>query len=212
MADPTPKNLNPLAIFAGFIPWIVFSLVAQRLAADGVAWSALLSAVISLAFVVHGRRVGSPTQIDIYSLVLFTVIAAVGFVGDHRVDLWLYEWGRPLVGVVLGLTLLATSPARPFTAEYAKRSTPREYWDSPLFRRINLVLSATWGVAIVVMGAAAVLVTALDAHAEGTDSPYLLDLFLNWVVPIGLIAWMIHFTNTYPERAGHDVDERRTSA
>lgn len=212
MADPTPKNLNPSAIFAGFIPWIVFSLVAQRLAADGVAWSALLSAVISLAFVVHGRRVGSPTQIDIYSLVLFTVIAAVGFVGDHRVDFWLYEWGRPLVGVVLGLTLLATSPTRPFTAEYAKRSTPREYWDSPLFRRINLVLSATWGVAIAVMGAAAVLVTALDAHAEGTDSPYLLDLFLNWVVPIGLIAWMIHFTNTYPERAGHDVDERRTPA
>lgn len=212
MSDTTPKNLNPLAIFAGFIPWIVFSLVAQRLAADGVAWSALLAAVISLVFVLRGRRTGSPTQIDIYSLILFTAIAVIGFVGDHSVDLWLYEWGRPLVGVILGLTLLATSSTRPFTAEYAKRSTPREYWDSPLFRRINLVLSAAWGVAIAVMGSAAVLVTALDAQATGTDSPYLLDLILNWVVPICLIAWMIHFTNTYPERAGHEADERQAAS
>jgi nitrate reductase NapE component len=207
MPDSESKNLNPLSIFTGFIPWIAFTLTAQRLAADGVAWSALLAAVLGLVFVVRGRRTGSPTQMDIYSLILFTVIAVVGFIGDHGVDVWLYEWGRPLVGVVLGLTVLATSSIRPFTAEYAKQSTPREYWDSPLFRRINFVLSAAWGVAITAMGAAAVLVTALDAHATGTDSPYLLDFFLNWVVPIGLIVWMIHFTNTYPDRAGRDADE-----
>ncbi|MEE2060687.1 DUF3159 domain-containing protein [Rhodococcus artemisiae] len=212
MSDSSTKNLNPLSIFAGFIPWIVFTLVAQRLAADGVAWSALLAAVMSLVFVIYGRRTSSPIQLDIYSLVLFTVIAVVGFIGDHRVDQWLYEWGRPLVGVVLGLALLATSSVRPFTAEYAKQSTPREYWDSPLFRRINLVLSATWGVAIAVMGAAAVLVTVLDAHATGTDSPYLIDFLLNWVVPIGLIVWMIHFTNTYPDRAERNAEASSTTA
>lgn len=212
MPDNSPKNLNPLSIFVGFVPWIVFTLVAQRLAADGVAWSALLAAVMSLVFVIYGRRTSSPTQIEMYSLVLFTVIAVVGFIGDHRVDQWLYEWGRPLVGVVLGLAVLATSSIRPFTAEYAKKSTPREYWDSPLFRRINLVLSAAWGVAITLMGAAAVLVTALDAHATGTDSPYLLDFFLNWAVPIGLIVWMIHFTNTYPDRAERDAEEPSTTA
>ncbi len=212
MPDNSPKNLNPLSIFVGFVPWIVFTLVAQRLAADGVAWSALLAAVLSLVFVIHGRRTSSPTQIEMYSLVLFTVIAVVGFIGDHRVDQWLYEWGRPLVGVVLGLAVLATSSIRPFTAEYAKKSTPREYWGSPLFRRINLVLSVAWGVAITVMGAAAVLVTALDAHATGTDSPYLLDFFLNWAVPIGLIVWMIHFTNTYPDRAERNAEESSTTA
>jgi hypothetical protein len=212
MPEPEPKNLNPLSLFVGFIPWIVFSLVAQRPAADGVAWSALLSAVLSLVFVIRGRRTHSPTQIDIYSLVLFTVIAAVGFIGDHRVDEWLYEWGRPLVGVVLGLTLLTTASGRPFTAEYAKRSTPREYWSSPLFRRINLVLSAAWGVAITAMGAAAVLVTVLDAHPDGTDNAHLVDFFLNWAVPIGLVAWMIHFTNTYPDRAVRNAGELPAAA
>lgn len=209
MSDPAPKNLNPLAIFAGFLPWIAFTFVAQRLSADGVAWSALFAAALSLLFLLRGRRTGNPVQLDIYSLILFTVIAVVGFVGDYSVDLWLYEWGRPLVGVVLGVVLLVTASIRPFTAEYARQSTPREYWDSPLFRRINRDLSAAWGIAITVMGGAAVLVTVLDAHATGTDSPYLLDLFLNWVVPIGMIAGMIHVTNTYPDRLGRKADEQQ---
>ncbi|MGW0038066.1 hypothetical protein [Gordonia sp. NPDC003376] len=201
MSDTKDKNLNPLAIFAGFIPWIAFAIVASRLAADGVAWSALLSATISLAFIIYNRRTGGPTQMDIYSLVLFGVIAVVGFIGDHAVDDWLYEWGRPLVGVILGLTLLVSSPVRPFTAEYAKRSTPREFWDSPLFRRINLILSAAWGVVITLIGVSGVLVTVFDAHATGTDSAHLVDFFLNWAVPIGLMVWMVHFTNSYPDRA-----------
>jgi hypothetical protein len=196
-----PKNLSPLAIFSGFIPWIAFTLVAQRMAANSVAWSALLAAAIGVVAVVRSRRTGAPTQMDVYSIVLFGVIAVVGFIGGDGIDRWLYEWGRPLVGVVLGLILLATASARPFTAEYAKRSTPREYWTSPLFRRINFVLSASWGVAILVMGAASVLVTALDAHPTGTDSAHLVDFFLNWAVPILLIAFMIHFTNTYPDKA-----------
>ena len=117
--------------------------------------------------------------------------------------------GRPLTGVVLGLILLVTSFARPFAAEFAKQSTPREYWSSQLFRRINFVLSAAWGVAIAVMGAAAVLVTALDAHAANTESPCLLDFLLNWVVSICMIAAMIHLTNTYPDRAGRAADNRQ---
>jgi hypothetical protein len=208
MADSSAKNLNPLSIFVGFVPWVAFTFVAQRLSADGVAWSALFAAALSLVLFLRGRNRNVPTQLDVYSLTLFGVIAVVGFIGDHRVDQWLYEWGRPLVGVVLGSIILATASTRPFTAEYAKRSTPREYWDSPLFRRINLVLSAAWGVAIAVMGAAAVLVTAVDAHATDTDSPYLIDFALNWAVPICVIAWMIHFTNTYPDRAGKAADEQ----
>lgn len=66
MSDTTAKNLNPFSIFAGFVPWIVFTFVAQRVTADGVAWSALLSTIISLVFIVHGRRLAGPTQIDIY--------------------------------------------------------------------------------------------------------------------------------------------------
>ncbi len=35
--------LSRFGFVLGFLPWIAFSFVAQRLAANGVAWSALLA-------------------------------------------------------------------------------------------------------------------------------------------------------------------------
>src|SRR5215218_3939985 len=127
----TPPGLTPLALITGFLPWIVFSVVSQRLAADAVAWSALLATAMAAVAVLRDRRRHGPQILDLGSLVLFAVIAVTGFVGGTGVDRWLFEWGRPLVGVVLGLYLLLTVPVLPFTAEYARRTTPREYWDSP---------------------------------------------------------------------------------
>jgi hypothetical protein len=88
----------------------------------------------------------------------------------------------------------------PFTEEYARQTVPREYWGSPTFKKINRVLSAAWGAAIVVIGAAGVLVTVLDAHAGDTARNNVEDLVLNWVVPIAVIWAMIKFTATYPDR------------
>jgi hypothetical protein len=196
----TPPGLTPLALITGFLPWIVFSVVSQRLAADAVAWSALLATAMAAVAVLRDRRRHGPQILDLGSLVLFAVIAVTGFVGGTGVDRWLFEWGRPLVGVVLGLYLLLTVPVLPFTAEYARRTTPREYWDSPTFRRINRVLSAAWAVAITAMGAASVLTTALGVDATGTLGAHLLELVLDWVVPVVVICAMVRFTATYPDR------------
>jgi hypothetical protein len=196
----TRAAVQQFGFVLGFLPWIVFSIVAQRLAADGVAWSALIAVVMTLVALVVAQRRHGPKILNLASLVLFGAIAVAGFVGGPDVDQWLYDWGRPLVGVVLGLFVLATVPVLPFTAEYARQSTPREYWDSPTFTKINRVLSAVWGVALIVMGLAAVVVSALDQQADGTGSSHLLDLLLNWVVPIAVIWWTVGFTVTYPDR------------
>ena len=196
----TPAGLTPLGLVVGFLPWIVFAAVAQRLAANGVAWSALLAAAMSAVAVLRDRRRNGPRILDLGSLVLFGVIAVVGFAGGPGVDRWLFEWGRPLVGVVLGLYLLLTVPVLPFTAEYARQTTPREYWGSPTFTKINRVLSAAWAVAITGMGAASVLTTALDADTTGSAGSHLLELLLDWVLPVVVIWAMVRFTATYPDR------------
>ncbi|MCE0766232.1 hypothetical protein LWC35_25490 [Pseudonocardia kujensis] len=200
--DRSPVTL--LSIVAGFVPWIAFSFVSTRLAANGVAWSALIAVAMTVIALVHGLRRHGPIRLNLFSLVLFGVMAVVGFVGGPDVDRWLFDWGRPLVGVVLGLMILVSAPFSPFTAEYARQSTPREYWGSPTFLKINRTISLVWGVALVVMGAAAVVVSALDAQADATDSPYLLDLLLNWVVPIVAIVVAVRFTAVYPDRATRD--------
>lgn len=190
----------------GFLPWIVFSLAAQRLTADGVAWSATIAVAMTVVALAWAWRRNGPKILNIGSLVLFTVIAVVGFVGGPDVDQWLYEWGRPLVGVVLGLFVLATVPVMPFTEEYARQSVPREYWGSPTFRKINRVLSAAWGVAILAMGLSSLVVTVLDAEAVDTSSHHMVDLVFNWVVPIAIIVGMIKFTKSYPDRVSDGAE------
>lgn len=193
-------SMDNFKFILGFLPWIVFALVAQRLAADGVAWSATIAVAMTLVALVYAWKTNGPKILNIGSLVLFAVIAVVGFVGGPDVDMWLYQWGRPLVGVILGLYILATVPVLPFTEEYARQTVPREHWGSPTFRRINRVLSAAWGVAILIIGLASVVVAALDAQAVSFDDHHALDLVLNWIVPIVVIAIMIRFTRVYPER------------
>ena len=157
-------------------------------------------ALTVVALALAARRHG-PTTLNWVSLVLFGAIAVVGFAGDAQVDEWLYTWGRPLVGVLLGLFVLATASSRPFTEEYARQSTPREYWGTPAFRSINRVISAAWGAGLVVIGLTGVLVAALDEHATTVSSDHLVDLVLNWVVPIAVIWALVSFTGSYPDRA-----------
>ena len=205
--DPLASlDVNKLGFVLGFVPWIVFSLVAQRLAANGVAGSATIAVVMTVVALVSAQRKHGPTFLNLASLVLFGLIAVVGFVGGPGVDRWLFEWGRPLVGVVLGLLVLATAPVRPFTEEYARQSVPREYWGSPTFRRINTVLSAVWGAGILVIGLAAVAVTALDAQATDATRNNTVDLLLNWVVPIAVIWGAMKFTAAYPDRVDRAAD------
>ncbi|WP_222195811.1 hypothetical protein [Modestobacter italicus] len=192
--------MNPSSFVLGLLPWIVFTVVADRLAADAVAWSAVLAVAMTGAALVRGVRQHGPTALDAVSLVLFAGIAVAGFAGGADVDDWLVTWGRPLVGVVLGLYVLATAAFRPFTEEYARLSTPREVWGSPTFRSINRVISTAWGAGLVLIGAAGLLVTVLGEHATSRDSAHLLELALNWVVPIAVVWALVRFTGAFPDR------------
>ena len=192
--------MKPASLVLGFLPWIAFTFVAHRMAADAVAWSALVAVAMTAVAIAVGHRRHGPVTLDAVSLVLFGAIAVVGFPGGRAVDDWLYTWGRPLVGVLIGLYVLATAAARPFTAEYARQSAPPEVWNSPTFRSVNRVLSAAWGAGLVVIGAAGVLVTVLDEQATTRSSASVAELVLNWVVPIAVIWGLVAFSGAYPER------------
>lgn len=193
--------MRNLIIIVGFIPWIIFDVVASRPTANAVAWGALVAVGFSAVALLSAARKHGPKILNLGTLVLFAVIAIVGFIGDASVDHWLYWWGSPLVGVVLGLYVLATVPFLPFTAEYARLSTPPEYWHSPLFVRINKTLSTAWGVAILVMGLLSVAATVVNGSRIDPDSDSIPELILNWIAPIAIIWFMVKFTATYPDKA-----------
>jgi hypothetical protein len=50
------------------------------------------------------------------------------------------------------------------------------------------------------MGLSSLAVAWLRSRADSTADANLLDLALNWVVPIAVIVAMVRFTKTYPAR------------
>jgi hypothetical protein len=129
------------------------------------------------------------------------VLTFIGFLGNRSIDGWLFDWASGLVTVTLGLLLLVTMPIMPFTEQYARERVPREYWGRPTFKKINRVLSLAWAAAIVIIGLASMAVAVLDERAGSMSDTNLLDLILNWVVPIAILVFMVRFTGIYPDRA-----------
>lgn len=192
--------MKPVPLILGFVPWIAFSFLAHRIAADSVAWSGLIGVVLVLVTMAVQKPVWPPSVLSIGMLIPLTAITVVGFVGTADVDAWLYDWAVPGVGLFLGLFILVLVPFAPFTERIARQTTPKAYWGSPTFKKINRVLSAAWGGAIVVMGMCSLAVAALDLYADGVTGPGLGELLLNWVVPIVVIVGMVTFTIRYPEQ------------
>jgi signal transduction histidine kinase len=193
--------MNPLSLILGFLPLIAFSVLAGRVANNGIGWGALVALAIALINMAITRPRWPPKIINLISAGLFLVLTLIGFVGNRSVDGWLFDWASGLVTLTLGLLLLLTMPIMPFTEQYARERAPREYWDSPLFKKINRVLSLAWAVAILIIGLASMAVAVLDERADSASDSNLLDLLLNWVVPIGILAFMLWFTASYPDRA-----------
>ena len=48
-------------------------------------------------------------------------------------------------GVIAAVALGSLLAFTPFTDQYARESVPRQYWDSPLSRRTNRILTVMWG-------------------------------------------------------------------
>lgn len=88
--------------------------------------------------------------LDVLGVAFFAVLAAVGLVADAGTVHFLEVWAGELTNVVLAVFVLGTIVARrPFTVAYAKKETPEEHWGSPLFMRVNYVISGVWAGAFV---------------------------------------------------------------
>ncbi|MDT0433631.1 MULTISPECIES: hypothetical protein [Streptomyces] len=185
--------MKATVLVLSFVPLIVFSLLARVLPAGGIGIAALVAAVLALGALLVGRPIWPPKIISVLSLVLFAVLAVLGFTLGHQDDSRLATWGGAGVGVVLGLLVLALVPVLPFTEQFAREQVPRSAWDSPVFRRINRVLSTAWGVAIVALGVSRILAASLERfHA--------IEVIFGLIVPVWIIVQMVRFTKTYPER------------
>jgi uncharacterized membrane protein len=176
------------AIFLGFVPWIVFSVVAGP---STWMWAALAAFLCSLILSVPSwRSTRSIGVLDAAGLVFFGVLVVLALVLDRATLQPIEDRAQLLSSVVIALVALGSlAVGRPFTEYYARQQTPREYWNSPTFKQINRVITAVWGLVFVLNA----LCDAAVAYLGVTS-----DVF-NWVVPVVAIVAAVKFTDWYPD-------------
>jgi hypothetical protein len=201
--------MKPLALIMSFLPLIAFSLLTKLLPHGDIGYAALVAAILAVSAILIHRPYWPPKILNATSLVLFAVLAVAGFTGSAGTDRWLAIWAGAGVGLILGGVILLLVPVIPFTEQFARESTPRAYWNSPTFKQINRVLSASWGLAIAGLGVSRLLAAVIGQHSSGHRLP---EVLLGTVVPIVVIVSMLKFTRSYPERVtAHPADHPSTS-
>jgi hypothetical protein len=191
--------MKSLKLILAFLPLVVFSVLARFLPHGYIGVAGLAAAVIALIAILSNRPVWPPMILNTCQVVLFGVIAVLGFTLGHNDDRWLATWGGAGVGIILGTIILVLIPVMPFTEQFARETTPKAYWGSPTFKKINRVLSAGWGVTIFAIGVSRVAAAAINGHTTRR----LPELLLGLVVPVVISLYMLKFSKSYPERVTH---------
>jgi len=199
-ASHSVQGMKSLTLILAFLPLIAFSLLSRFLPHGYIGIAGLAAALIALIAIGTSHPVWPPKILNTCSLVLFTLIAVLGFTLGQADDRWLATWGGAGVGIILGLIILALVPVMPFTEQFAREATPQAYWASPTFKKINRVLSTAWGLAIFGIGLSRVAAAAINGHT----SRRLPELLLGLAIPAVIVIYMLKFSTSYPDHVTHE--------
>src|SRR5579862_1122670 len=146
----------------GFLPWIVYPIAAALV--DWRIAAAVALAVAAGALLASGRSADT-NMFGVAAVVFFAALTGLALV-DPTSDL--HRFVGALTPAALAVAaLVSIAIGQPFTIPFAKRVAPREFWDTPLFMHINVVLSAVWATSFAAMAAVIALVLALHPQAGG---------------------------------------------
>ena len=176
--------------FVGFVPWIIFWVVSGPSTWEWATLGALLAAVI---LAVPSAERGRLKSLDVGSIAFFAVLSLLAIFLDRDQLEWVEDYSQAISSGVLAAIAFGSLLLTPFTEEYARESVPREVWDTPGFKRTNVVLTAMWGGVFAVNA-------LLGVIAEQTDSRTARE-WLNWIIPIALVVGAFKYTAWYAERA-----------
>ncbi len=176
--------------FAGLAPWIVMSL----LSGPGRFEESVAAALgLSILFTYLGhRRGGSLKPLEVFDIAYFGILAVVGLLASDNLTTWLESWSGEMSSLALAAFAFGSLlVGNPFTLPYAKERTPEEHWNSPLFLRVNRIITLVWGLAFSVSAAAGLYG---DAVLDQPD-----NFWTGWIVPIGALLFAFSFTEWYPD-------------
>ncbi|MGW2006752.1 hypothetical protein [Streptomyces nigrescens] len=171
----------------GFIPWLVFAGVSPA----GWQWGALAGLAAAVALLIADRAAGLALDLRLLeygTIVFFAALTALAFA---RPESGLKMYGSALsMGWLALIAWVSIAVGRPFTSGIARRMAPPEVWHTPLFQRINVVLTAAWALSF-----------TLTALAQAAASAYGWNVAFSILIQLAGFVLPARFTAAYPERA-----------
>jgi magnesium-transporting ATPase (P-type) len=174
----------------GFAPWILVSVIEGP---GRVALAGALGGALALLICVAGAAVGvKPKLLDVAAIIFFAALALVAGLASTSTQHWLGLWSAELCNVIIAaIAGLSLAVGKPFTLQYAREQTERQYWKSALFLRINYVITAVWSAAFLLI---AIVGYIGDGPLHQPD-----NIWTSWIIQIALIVLAIKFTGWYPD-------------
>lgn len=177
---------------SGIVPWALMAILAGPGRYEIAVWGALGFSLLVLAL---DRRRNIPVHVlEMLGVSFFVVLAAVGLVASRGQKTWLEMWSGEVTNATLALfALVSVVVGRPYTTAYARDVTPPDHWDTPLFKRTNLVVSAVWAAAF---GFSASVGFLGDVLYGSTD-----NFWTGWILQLAALFFAVAVTEFYPEYA-----------
>lgn len=189
--------MNPTKIILGLVPFAMFSLLASVIP---TGWAALLGVLPAIVMIAMDARTGIKA-LPVASAVMLAALSLIAFTAGHEASSVIGAYGRGLGTLLLAGYILITAGFAPFTAAYARETTPREYWGSATFNAVNRRISLAWGGAVLLMAVGHILAAAIAA--DGSVRPIVL-VVLNWGIPVAAIVATVKYTvRTVAETTTH---------
>jgi hypothetical protein len=180
-------------IYLAFIPWIVFTLVAQHSTLKLAAVGALLTSMVIAA---RSVRAGGAKVLELGAVLAFAGFTVVAFQADPSTAEFVDRYARAIAAGLLSLIALGSLLVVPFTEQYARETAPEQLWSSPQFKQINRNLTTMWGLVFAAMVPTHVIAGALDTRRA--------NLIFNWAIPIVLVTCAAKRTARVSDSARND--------
>jgi hypothetical protein len=174
---------DSLKILIGFLPWILFGIMAgPPLIRLEAALAVALAATLALGF----KQLRKGFFLTWGSLLFFAFsLILVAFLKN----LWIIEHMDLMArGALAAIAWASIITARPFTLQYARESVPEAYWRTPEFIHTGYVVAIVWGIIFLIALAASLFRPYLEQMASwlyqllATGTMFLGVIFTQWYV------------------------------
>ena len=139
-----------MSYLRSFRPWIVYGLASSL-----IDWRA--AAAVAFVVAAHEVRRQNAEHGDVDDLTTTTRWFFLGLtiVSILRPDTPLHHYTPALSLLALGAAATwSLIDGKPFTLTIAKRTSPEELWELPLFRQANVTITAVWAASFLATAAA----------------------------------------------------------